>query len=278
MQLSPLHLFAAASVAAAAPLAAAGCTSAPETRGETDVGASEDELAATSQPSFAGEFEWRSDSSGTLVDFEQLTLAADGTYTAKVEATLVNAAVRCFRFPCTLPEQGRWNAYEVAGKTKLHVRPSTGRARVYAASLSPDAGTLTLTRRGETTQLFREARTSCANVRCAAGTHCEMTGQPATAQCVQDEAPQITCANVRCAAGTHCEMTGNPAGPKCVADLAPCVKTGCSAHVCADHDVVTTCEFRPEYACYQAATCERQANGECGWTQTPELAACLANP
>lgn len=55
-----------------------------------------------------------------------------------------------------------------------------------------------------------------------------------------------------------------------------CFKTGCSSQVCADRDVVTTCEFRPEYACYQKAICERQRNGECGFTQTSELQACLA--
>jgi hypothetical protein len=55
-----------------------------------------------------------------------------------------------------------------------------------------------------------------------------------------------------------------------------CFKTGCSSQVCADHDVVTTCEYRPEYACYQKAACERQRNGECGFTQTPELRSCLA--
>ena len=55
-----------------------------------------------------------------------------------------------------------------------------------------------------------------------------------------------------------------------------CIKTGCSSQVCSDRDVITTCEFRPEYACYQKAICERQRNGECGFTQTAELTACLA--
>ena len=60
----------------------------------------------------------------------------------------------------------------------------------------------------------------------------------------------------------------------------PCVKTGCSGHVCAEaeSDMMTTCEMRPEYACYQSATCERQADGSCGWTQTEELTSCLASP
>lgn len=62
-----------------------------------------------------------------------------------------------------------------------------------------------------------------------------------------------------------------PAGKQCRA-------TGCSGQICAEEDRFSTCEFRPEYACYQAATCEVQADGECGWTQTTELQACLANP
>ena len=57
--------------------------------------------------------------------------------------------------------------------------------------------------------------------------------------------------------------------------LKPCFKTGCSSQICADHNVVSTCEFRPEYECYQKATCERQSNGNCGFTKTPELTACL---
>lgn len=55
----------------------------------------------------------------------------------------------------------------------------------------------------------------------------------------------------------------------------PCMKTGCSSQVCADQNVVTTCEWRPEYECYQKAKCERQADGKCGFTRTPELLACL---
>lgn len=54
-----------------------------------------------------------------------------------------------------------------------------------------------------------------------------------------------------------------------------CRRAGCSGQVCADRDVVTTCEFRPEYACYQNARCERQPSGECGWTPTLELRSCL---
>lgn len=57
----------------------------------------------------------------------------------------------------------------------------------------------------------------------------------------------------------------------------PCIRTGCSSQVCADKEVITTCEYRTEYDCYKKAACERQKNGECGFTMTPELAACLKN-
>lgn len=69
-----------------------------------------------------------------------------------------------------------------------------------------------------------------------------------------------------------------------VKNLAPagggeCFSGGCSGQICSDDpNVISTCEWRAEYACYQSATCERQSSGECGWTQTSELQACLANP
>lgn len=63
-----------------------------------------------------------------------------------------------------------------------------------------------------------------------------------------------------------------------------CAVAGCSGQLCisaeeaAEGGGVSTCEFRAEYACYREASCEPQANGRCGWTQTSELQRCLANP
>lgn len=54
-----------------------------------------------------------------------------------------------------------------------------------------------------------------------------------------------------------------------------CVITGCSGQVCADREVMTTCEYRPEYACYANERCERQENGSCGWVATEALRSCL---
>ena len=57
--------------------------------------------------------------------------------------------------------------------------------------------------------------------------------------------------------------------------LNDCVVTGCSGELCAEEQTMSTCEYREAYSCYDTATCERQANGLCGWTMTEELEACL---
>jgi eight-cysteine-cluster-containing protein len=61
-----------------------------------------------------------------------------------------------------------------------------------------------------------------------------------------------------------------------------CAVAGCSGQLCVSEEeaptIVTTCEFREEYACYREAACEPQPNGKCGWTPTSELQQCLANP
>ena len=58
-----------------------------------------------------------------------------------------------------------------------------------------------------------------------------------------------------------------------------CKIAGCSGQLCVDknaEDIITTCEYRPEYACYKTARCERQSGGNCGWTQTAELSECIS--
>jgi len=57
----------------------------------------------------------------------------------------------------------------------------------------------------------------------------------------------------------------------------PCRPTGCSGEICSDKDIASICIWKPEFECYQAAECKRQANGKCGWTQTQELEECIAN-
>ncbi len=60
--------------------------------------------------------------------------------------------------------------------------------------------------------------------------------------------------------------------------VAECFVGGCSSQLCTDQpDMASDCMYREEYACYQTATCERQSTGQCGWTETNELRACIAN-
>lgn len=57
-----------------------------------------------------------------------------------------------------------------------------------------------------------------------------------------------------------------------------CQRGGCSGQVCSNAPgAISTCEFRPEYACYAGTSCEAQADGYCGWTQTPGFLQCLAD-
>lgn len=109
-------------------------------------------MTLPSLPLLAGAYEWRPSESGTFLDLETIDLRPDGTYAAKVEATLVNPRVRSFAFPCTLEETGTWNVYTVAGRTKVRLRPSTNRARVYEARVGDRD--LALRRRGTETTLF----------------------------------------------------------------------------------------------------------------------------
>ena len=77
-----------------------------------------------------------------------------------------------------------------------------------------------------------------------------------------------------------CGSKSNPPGPPPgqPGGAKTCMATGCGGTICASEEMMSTCEYKPEHACYKGATCEWQASGECGWRQTAELTACLANP
>jgi hypothetical protein len=62
-------------------------------------------------------------------------------------------------------------------------------------------------------------------------------------------------------------------------DVDACYVGGCNSELCSDDPgAVSTCDADPHDACYRTATCERQANGQCGWTSTPQLTTCLMTP
>jgi hypothetical protein len=98
------------------------------------------------------------------------------------------------------------------------------------------------------------------------------------------------CGNTTCGEGTVCCNAScgicTPPGMMCTQQVCepeppspgkPCIRTGCSGQVCADEDIATTCEWKPEYACFKDAICERNAAGTCGWRETPELKKCLSS-
>jgi hypothetical protein len=62
-------------------------------------------------------------------------------------------------------------------------------------------------------------------------------------------------------------------------DAVACVKSGCSGTLCVEegNEMVTTCEWKPEYDCYRSATCERQADGRCGFSDRDALDQCIAS-
>lgn len=70
-----------------------------------------------------------------------------------------------------------------------------------------------------------------------------------------------------------------PTVVKEVGVVGTCKIGGCSSQLCVDinDSGMSTCEWREEYACYRGGICERQANGQCGWTMTDELRSCLAD-
>jgi hypothetical protein len=90
---------------------------------------------------------------------------------------------------------------------------------------------------------------------------------------------------------SECKEFKNPCGvppgwiitEKCPVSIEKpkqCFVGGCSSEVCSDNpNITTSCESRPEFACYKKyGKCELQSNNQCGWTMTEELRQCLANP
>jgi cysteine-rich repeat protein len=102
-----------------------------------------------------------------------------------------------------------------------------------------------------------------------------------TAEIVGCPAPEGLCGDGMLDPGEECDdgnfTTRDGCEPDCTASPnTPCIITGCSSQVCADRPVMTTCEFRCEYACVRLTTCEVQANGTCGWTKNAAFEACIA--
>ncbi|MEM9195340.1 MAG: hypothetical protein AAGF12_39585, partial [Myxococcota bacterium] len=81
--------------------------------------------------------------------------------------------------------------------------------------------------------------------------------------------------------GGGCDWTPTPALEACLVNGGPtnppeCYVVGCSSEICsADPGLPSTCDVQPEFECYRDATCELQGDGQCAWTDTPDLRMCL---
>ncbi|MBK8215616.1 MAG: hypothetical protein IPK71_17935 [Myxococcales bacterium] len=239
-----------------------------------DTGTSEEALSSTGKR-FVGTWnEGSAEGTDFNMYFSKLVFGADGRYTAEI----ADPRIRCIKAPCVLTDSGTWNGYTYRGDLRVRLTSTRYGRRVYQArivtaqaslnTLPPER--LVLTRNGTTVSLAKQRFVGCEVVRCTATTHCDDGGGTKNAACV----PNTTCAAVRCAQGTTCDDSTGEA--RCVPQPA-CRRTGCSGQVCADRDMMTTCEMRPEYACYRSAVCERGADGQCGFRKTAELTSCLAN-
>jgi len=64
--------------------------------------------------------------------------------------------------------------------------------------------------------------------------------------------------------------------PECQTDK-DCIKGGCSGTICQSKDVppiITTCEWKEEYTCYQESNCICM-NNKCEWDDQPTLESCI---
>jgi Kazal-type serine protease inhibitor domain len=243
--------------------------------------------------------------------------AAGNTLPSGTFMRVKDIGLRCFRAPCPSTRAFKLNTYATRSLTDLSLNGAGASAtQVDAAgsALFTDeglllAGTVASGPQGAVTatanQFYLKVKPSLVVAQacggrglgfCPTGLDCI---HPEGALCGRADAPgrcQVRPVACNKALFPVCGCDGNTYGNACLANLlgisvdhtgacppappAPCAVGGCSGQLCSDQPgLVSTCEFRPRYACFQGATCERQSNGSCGWTATPALNACLAaNP
>jgi eight-cysteine-cluster-containing protein len=90
-------------------------------------------------------------------------------------------------------------------------------------------------------------------------------------------------AGIPCPEGQICKLDGDfpDAGGHCIGANFECVTdkdcfhTGCSGQICANQDIITTCEFKCEYGCYANAGCGC-VGGKCQFARDQALGQCIA--
>jgi hypothetical protein len=218
--------------------------------------------------------------------------------------------LRCFRAPCPTTSLAKLNSSTTLTASGVNLRPAgataaqvsagmdayyTEEGLLIAGGVSGSAGSGTT---ANANQFYLRAvpktgqscggrgQQACPSGQTciwAVGDICGRADAPGTCQVKPTICPAVVTPVCGCDGKTYNnECEANARGVSVLSNGAcvePCYVGGCSGQICSDREgVISTCEFRPEYACYRSARCERQANGACGWTRTPELTSCLANP
>jgi len=219
---------------------------------ESSVSESEGALSAYGQK-LVGAFETTDMGS----EFDKIVLKSDGTYFS-------TETIFCITTPCDpIRDEGRFIGYKPSkagylGGLRLTSK-KTGKSTYYRVSLGAANESFKLSRDGKTFFAYTSIASYCQT----------------TADCGGQSFVHIMCVgSAVCGEGSTCGWkcgTSEPVDPK-----PACKVGGCSGQLCTDQEgLVTTCEWREEYACYQThGICERGADGYCGWRETPELMAC----
>ena len=193
-------------------------------------------------------------------DFDQIVLKSNGTYET-------SETIYCITTPCEpLKDSGRFIGYKPKGSGLvggLRLTSKSGKSTYYRVGMGAPHESFKLSRDGKA--WFRYDAVSKCNY-----------ADP-TKRYIGKSLEQCMVIRYACSAGETGFSNECGCGCEVAAPVPSCVVTGCSGQLCAESDMMTTCEYRAEYACYAKATCERDAAGKCGWRATSELSSCLSS-
>ncbi len=215
---------------------------------------------------------------------EQLTLTQSGRVVARLHKVVsyCGDASECAEQQLIAPRcLGRWSCTAERACRYQCGRPVANEGEtcggIAGIACADGLTCVTTATHPDATGTCRAPSPTCANVRCAAGTHCEMVPVtcvrapcPAQPQCVRN----TTCAATTCAVGTRCDdSTGTarcvPAGPSCAAIRCA------SGYVCRETNGVGACVPQNRVCgntvCGEGTTCCNPLRGIC----TPPGWACI---
>lgn len=233
-------------------------------------------------------------------DFDKIVLKSDGTY-------FTTKTIYCITTPCDpIREDGKFIGYRpVAGSFigALRLIPKKGKTVQYKVSLGVANESFKLARGTSkfvpytSVDTYCQAATDCAGQSyitpkclgyktCGADNKCGYKCGTEPTKCSHSDPTKryigkspTACMAMKFACDTAAGETPffNDCGCGCtIAPKPACKPSGCSGQICSDKDMITTCEWREQYACYQTVgICERGADGTCGWRDTPALESCL---